>query len=79
VLTEKARDEQKELTQRLKDDAWQHRSVRLLYDSIKALGVPKDALPQKVAAKAWFTLFTEIRNSQKIGTATYLKRSLSLF
>jgi tetratricopeptide (TPR) repeat protein len=65
VLTEKAREEQKELTQRLRHDSWQYESTRLIQDCLKVVGVLKDPLSQKVAARSWFALFAELRNATR--------------
>lgn len=65
VLADAARDEQKDLTQRVKPGAWQYEAFCLLHDCFQPLGICREAVPQKVPLKSWFTLFAELRNSTR--------------
>ena len=64
-LQNEARHEQRQLTQRVRSDSWQCRSVQLLKDCLDTLGIESEQLPTKIAARQWFSLFIVLRNKTR--------------
>lgn len=69
-LVTAAREEQKQLTQRVSSGTWQYRAVELLHTSAKAMGINCAPLRIKVAAREWFPLFATFRNKTRGHGAT---------
>lgn len=84
-----ARTEQKELTQNLKDPAWQYETVRLLTICLKEIDPSTESVPDKVSARKLFTLLVQLRNDTRAHgapqgricsrVAPALERALRLF
>jgi NB-ARC domain len=84
-----ARAEQKELTQNVKDPAWQYEAVRLLTICLKEIDQSTENMPDKVSARRFLTLLVQLRNNTRAHgvpqgricsrVAPALERSLRLF
>jgi hypothetical protein len=88
-LLPSARIEQKELTQNVKDPAWQYEIVRLLTICLKEVDPTTESLTDRASARRLFTLFVQLRNNTRAhgapqgrvcsGVASALERSLRIF
>ncbi len=63
-------DARKAFTERLGKDSWQHQAVRTLQEVISCVHDDSPALTDRVAARAWFQLFAELRNKTRGHGAT---------
>jgi hypothetical protein len=64
-LQRQARSEQKDLTQKIKADGWQHEAVSELNICLKLFDNSREDLPAKVDGRRWFTMFAELRNKAR--------------
>jgi NB-ARC domain len=55
----------RELSQRASAGDWQHESVRLLHDTLRALQVEVPPLPSHVPLRQWFAWFAILRNKTR--------------
>lgn len=69
-LIEDARQEQKEFTQRCKQDAWQYESVSKIKETLNVLNISTDELPSKLDLRQWVRLFSILRNKTRGHGAT---------
>lgn len=60
-----ARAEQRDLTQKCRESSWQFESVAMLSRCLKEAGCPHDALPVRIDARKWFSLFAQLRNGTR--------------
>jgi len=60
-----ARHEQKQLTQLVRAESWQHRGVTALHSCFEAMGIESPSLGQKLAGRQWYRLFAELRNKTR--------------
>jgi tetratricopeptide (TPR) repeat protein len=56
---------QRELTERLGSNSWQHKSVEELINCLKIVDSASEPIQAKVAGKTWFSLFAHLRNKTK--------------
>jgi len=61
-LREEARDDQREMTQKLASDTWQHKAVHRLHQAVKRTIPEREDPPTKVQARQWFHEFVALRN-----------------
>ena len=88
-ICDPAREEQRQLTQRVELGNWQHDSITQLRNCASAMDVDCDPLPNKTAVRLWFQLFATLRNKTRGHAAPQgrqcaaacgsLEKSLSLF
>jgi len=64
-LLSPAREEQRQLTQKVPPEDWQNRAVQLIQACVEAIGVPCDPLLHKSAARLWFPFFVLFRNKTR--------------
>ncbi len=68
-----AKEEQRELTQRVGSGAWQFEAVNLLYQSLNSIDCGPDDFSIKVDGRKWFTYFVILRNNTRAHGATLSK------
>ena len=61
-ISEEARTEQRELTQKCNPGDWQYDAVVCLDSCLRIIDSQREGFPFKLEGKRWFLLFTEIRN-----------------
>ena len=59
------KNEQRQLTQKLKSGTWQHDALTSLNECLKIIGEEVDPIPAKAALKNWFNLFAHLRNKTR--------------
>jgi hypothetical protein len=64
-LLPEAREEQRELTQRLGPSSWQYEACTLLANCLNILKLEHDPMPAKVDGKRWFSTFAYLRNKTR--------------
>ena len=69
-ISEEARTEQRELTQKCNPGDWQYDSVICLDSCLRTLDKQREGFPFKLEGKRWFLLFTELRNRTRAHGAT---------
>lgn len=69
-LCQELRVEQRELTERLKAPHWGHAACVEIAGAYRCLGIEFDALPERVDARRWFSLFATLRNRTRGHGAT---------
>ena len=56
---------QQELNERLGENSWQHKSIKLLIECIKVIDPVFENIPVKISGKTWFSHFAYLRNKTK--------------
>ena len=64
-LISHARDEQRELTQRLAKGNWQYDATAILTDCLKLVDPTSEDLPIKIDGRKWFSTFAQLRNKTR--------------
>ncbi|MCH7687531.1 MAG: hypothetical protein IH899_12760, partial [Planctomycetes bacterium] len=64
-LDQLARDEKRELTQRVDATRWQHKAVASLHRCLEELRIDTDPLPTKCSLRRWFSDFVLLRNKTR--------------
>ncbi|WP_298539992.1 hypothetical protein [uncultured Aquimarina sp.] len=65
LLLIQLKNEQRQLTQKLKTGTWQHDALTSLNKCLKLVGEDVDDIPTKAAMKNWFNLFAQLRNKTR--------------
>jgi energy-coupling factor transporter ATP-binding protein EcfA2 len=70
-ITDAAREEQKELIMKTKQDTWQYKAVEKIIQCVNIINTEKkEELPSSVKLTRWFSLFASLRNSTRGHGAT---------
>lgn len=69
-LVDAAREEQKELTQKVAPGSWQYEASTLLDACLRKLDKTREGLPSRLDGKRWLSLFSELRNKTRGHGAT---------
>lgn len=69
-LIEEARQEQKELTQKVSPGTWQYEACTLLDSCLRVMDKSREGLLSKLDGKKWFVFFAELRNKTRAHGAT---------
>jgi hypothetical protein len=64
-LIDSAREEQRELSGKSKNNSWQYNSVEKLNECIKIIQPDQEELSSQIKAQKWFSLFAILRNSTR--------------
>ncbi|HBS85701.1 MAG TPA: hypothetical protein DEA97_04040 [Bacteroidales bacterium] len=56
---------QQELNERMGENSWQHKSIKMLIHCIKVIDSSFENIPLKVSGKTWFSHFAYLRNKTK--------------
>ncbi len=89
LLPPPAREEQRELTQKVGDGTWQFEAIKNLHSVLLSIDRKTEKLPTKVDGRSWFPYFAELRNATRAHGApgsglcsqlcTDLEKSIQLF